>query len=419
MHRAGDMTDRIVTLDALRGFAVMGILAMNIIAFSMPEWAYITPLAYGGETLGDRAAWILSFVLVDGKMRGLFSLLFGASMMLILTRASAAGENALKVHYSRMAWLGIFGLGHYFLIWWGDILFVYACVGSVAFLFRDWEPHRLIKWALVIYSLGMVFWGLQFGGLQVLQVLATAPGASAALAGQYSDIINGPGFATNVAGDLALHRGTWSEIVAMKWNDNLSPFGSVLQSVGETLPMMLLGMALQKNGFLQGAWAKADYARWIKRLVPCGLLLSVLLCAWIVMSGYDVITALAVSMAWSAIPRLMLTIGYAAVLILATGRLAGSAFIQRVAAAGQVAFSNYLGTSLVMTTVFYGYGLGLYGHVSRIELWLVVVVAWTVMLLWSAPWLKRYRYGPLEWLWRSLARGKLQPFRRTQGSGQG
>jgi uncharacterized protein len=142
------------------------------------------------------------------------------------------------------------------------------------------------------------------------------------------------------------------------------------------------------------------------------LVLSAFLAAWAAATGYDLITTLAIFISWGAIPRLMLTIGYAALLLLAIERLAGTAFLTRVAAAGQAAFTNYLGTSMVMTTIFYGYGFGLFGHIGRPALWLFVVAAWVAMLLWSKPWLERYRFGPLEWLWRSLARGKLQPMRR-------
>ena len=108
----------------------------------------------------------------------------------------------------------------------------------------------------------------------------------------------------------------------------------------------------------------------------------------------------------------MLTIGYAASLIILIKQASGSAFISRVAAVGQAAFTNYLGTSILMTSIFYGYGLGLFGNVSRAGLWVFVVGAWVFMLLWSKPWLARFRYGPLEWLWRSLARMKLQPLLR-------
>jgi uncharacterized protein len=412
MQSAATGEARLITLDAMRGFAVMGILAMNIVAFAMPEWAYVTPAAYGGETVADRIAWFLSFVLIDGKMRGLFSLLFGASMMLIVERAEAKGESAKRIHYSRMFWLALFGLAHFFFIWFGDILFLYASVGCVAFLFHNWEPRALIKWALVIFSLGIVLWGLQFGGLQVLAMLATAPGASADVVKQYQEIKSNSDFDMNVANELALHRGEWWPIVADKLAEWHAPFTLILQSITETLPLMLIGMAMKKNGFLTGEWVRADYARWAKKLVVPGLVLTVLVGATVVASDYDQIAALAALFAWGSIPRLMLTIGYAALLIMLVELLAGGGFIARVAATGQAAFTNYLGTSIIMTTIFYGYGLGLYGFVSRLELWLFVVGAWAVMLLWSKSWLARFRYGPLEWLWRSLARGKLQPMRR-------
>lgn len=403
---------RHITLDAMRGFAVMGILAMNIVAFAMPEWAYVTPLAYGGETVTDRVAWFLSLVFVDGKMRGLFSLLFGASMMLIIERAAAKGESAAKVHYSRMFWLALFGLAHFFFIWFGDILFLYASIGCIAFLFRNWEPRRLIKWALIIFALGLVLWGLQFGGLQAMQFFATMPGADAALVKQYQEIKSSPDFDMNIAKELALHRGAWWPITMDKLAEWYAPLGLILQSLAETLPLMMIGMAMKKNGFLTGEWARADYARWAKRLVLPGLVLTAIVGATVVMSGYDQISAVAALFVWGSIPRLMLTIGYAALLIMLVERLAGGGFISRVAAAGQAAFTNYLGTSIAMTTIFYGYGLGLFGDVSRVGLWAFVIGAWAVMLLWSKPWLARFRYGPLEWLWRSLARMQIQPMRR-------
>jgi uncharacterized protein len=405
-------TTRHVTLDAMRGFAVMGILAMNIVAFAMPFWAYITPLAYGGETAAERGAWFVSYVLLDGKMRGFFSLLFGASMMLIIDGADAKGESAAKVHYSRMVWLALFGLAHYFFIWFGDILFLYAAAGSLAFLFRKWESRRLIKWALIIFAIHLLLFGVQFIGLQVMQFFATQPGASADLAKQYKELITSPDFDFETARQLALHRGDYAGIVAEKINNWSDPFIGLVQSVGETLPLMMIGMALKKNGFMTGEWERADYARWARKMIIPGMILSSLVGLMIVLSNYDKITAIAAFFIWGAIPRTMLTIGYAAALMLVIAKYANSGFISRVAAAGQAAFTNYLGTSILMTTIFYGYGFGLFGDVGRIELWAFVIGAWTAMLLWSKPWLERFRYGPLEWLWRSLARMKIQPLLR-------
>jgi uncharacterized protein len=404
--------DRLVEIDAMRGFAVMGILAMNIVAFSMPEWAYVSPSAYGGETLSDRMAWLFSFIFIDGKMRGLFSLLFGASMILIIDAAQSKGESAGRVHYSRMGWLAIFGLLHYIFIWFGDILFLYAVIGCIAFLFRAWEAERLIKWGLIIYALGFILWGLQFGGLQYLQYAAGQPGASAELLQNYKEVIESPDFNIDPAKEIATYTGGYVQIVASRMAEFVGPFALVVQSFAETLPLMMFGMAMMKNGFLSGEWNAADYNRWIKMMLLPGIVINSVLGGIVVMSGYDLITGLAMFMTWSAIPKLLMTMGYAALLMLIIRRYKDTAFIGRVAAAGRAAFTNYLGTSIVMTTIFYGYGLGLYGSISRLGLWAFVFAAWAIMLIWSKPWLARFRYGPLEWLWRSAARMQWQAMRR-------
>ena len=405
-------TVRFITLDAMRGFAVMGILAMNIIGFAMPEWAYITPAAFGGDSVADRVIWLFSFIFIDGKMRGLFSLLFGASMMLVIDRAIAKGESAAHVHYRRMVWLALFGLAHYFLIWFGDILFLYAMVGMIAFVFRDWSVDRLVRAALIIFGLGLVIWGLQFGGLQLWQFVATQPDAPADTARQYREMMAGAGFDMNPAAELALHRGGYSGIFADKLSDWSAPLSTLLESICETLPLMMIGMAMNKSGFITGEWEVSAYRRWASRLVPVGFLLTTMLAGWMIFVDYDRITALAIFFFWGAIPRLLLTIGYAAMLILLICRYHDHPMLARVAASGRAAFSNYLGTSILMTTIFYGYGFGLFGHVSRVGLWVFVLGAWVIMLAWSKPWLAHFHYGPLEWLWRSLARWNLQKIQR-------
>lgn len=414
MAGQANFQQRYLSLDALRGFAVMGILAMNIIVFAMPEWAYVTPLAYGGDSMADRISWLFSFIFIDGKMRGLFSLLFGASMLLVIERAEASGQSGMKTHYARMFWLLLFGLIHFYFVWFGDILVTYALVALLAVQFRKWESERLIKWALIVYALGFAMWAAQFGGLQFMQWTVAQPGADAELVKQFREIINGPELQFNVADQLAVHQGSYSGIVSEKLADWTQPFWSALQALTETLPLMMLGMALFKNGFLTGMWDVETYRHWGLRLAIFGLVLNAMIGAWVALSGYDRITALAAFMAWSLIPRLMVTLGYAALLLWLITLYAKSPFVARVAAAGKAAFTNYLGTSIVMTTIFYGYGLGLYGSVGRVMLWLFVLAAWGVMLLWSKPWLDRFRYGPLEWLWRTLARGHLQPMRIAQ-----
>jgi len=147
-------------MDIARGFAVMGIVLMNVIAFSMPEAAYINPAAWGGMGAADILAWVLSFILVDGKMRGLFSLLFGASMLLLMDRTEMAGGNGRHRMVIRSLWLLVIGMAHYLLLWWGDILALYAVVGLVAMLFAGQRPLALVKLAFLAFGIAGPLAGL-------------------------------------------------------------------------------------------------------------------------------------------------------------------------------------------------------------------------------------------------------------------
>jgi uncharacterized protein len=402
---------RHVTLDALRGFAVMGILAMNIVAFAMPEMAYLTPALNGQPSGPDLVSWALSFVLVDGKMRGLFSLLFGASMLLIIERAEAKGESPSSVHFRRMGWLALIGLAHFLFIWWGDILFLYAVVGCVAFLFRSVDVSGLIKMALVVYTIGFLLMSGFTGSMWLFQIAATQPGADAEMVKAYKDMLAGFGTAPK---EIAAYTSGYLDIVqyraSVKW---AQPVSLVLQNIFETLPFMMIGMALYKNGFMTGQWETARYRKWALIGIGLGGLAYALFAALAISSDFAMILMMNISLAWTYPFRLLMIVGYAAALILLIRAFAKSAWIARVAAAGRAAFSNYLGTSIVMTTIFYGYGLGLYNQFGRAQLWLFVIGMWALMLLWSKPWLDHYRYGPFEWLWRSLARWQRQPMRKA------
>jgi uncharacterized protein len=403
-------SDRYFSLDAMRGFAVMGILAMNIIAFAYPEMAYLTPAFNGPPTQTNIASWAFSFIVVDGKMRGIFSLLFGVSMLLIAGRAEAKGDNAAKVHLSRMFWLALFGLAHFLFIWWGDILFLYAIIGSVAWCFRDMDSPALIRTAIFIYTIGFILMALLMGAMWLLQFAANAPNADAEFMTAYQEMM--AEFAKS-SGEMEIYRSSYAEILnyrlTEKWDH---PITMVIQNIFETLPYMMIGMALYKNGFITGGWSHARYRKWALTALAVGGSGYAFFAVTVIISGFDLVLLMNIALAWTYPLRLIMILGYVASCILLIKAYAKSAFIARVAAAGRVAFSNYLGTSILMTTLFYGYGLGLYGHISRPMLWLFVFACWAVMLLWSKPWLDHFQYGPLEWLWRSLARGQIQPMRR-------
>lgn len=422
-HVAGEAADegssaaagrRIQTLDIVRGVAVMGILAMNIIAFSMPVEAYVNPRAYGLESAADLWSWIVSFIFIDGRMRGLFSFLFGASMLLVIQRADHAGEPPEQVHFSRMAWLLLFGLFHFYFIWWGDILALYAPVGMIAFFFRRLTPRRLIQWGtgLVVFQL-IIFAGLAIQA-QRLSIAASLPGATADSIREWrslSDDIAIPD-ARELMETLALYRGSYAGILSHRLTEELTaPIVSLVIFGWETLGFMLLGMAGLKTGFLTGSWDKRRYGR----IAAAGFLLGApvyALLAWIlVRSNFSVPGIFAYDLAVTTALRPIMIVAWAALIIYLCW--SGGALVDRIAAAGRAAFTNYLATSIVLTTIFYGYGFGLYGRLSRAELWLAVVPMWALMLLWSKPWLDRFHYGPFEWLWRSLARRQFQPMTKT------
>ncbi len=406
--------DRHLSLDAMRGFAVMGILLLNIIGFSMPGAAYVNPAAWGGTDPVNAGVWAVNFVLFDGKMRGLFSVLFGASMLLVMQRAEASGQNPRSVHLNRMAWLFVIGAAHYTILWWGDILVPYAICGTLALFFVNKDVRQLLRWAIILFVLYFLVAGMMVGGGWWQSIQGVAPGADAETIDGTRKMLASfgqPG-SQEIADDLALYKSGWPAIFA----DNLSTFPSslfntLLLFTLDTLGMMLMGMAMLKSGFILGMWAPQIYAKVAMRAFAIGLGPMIALAAWVIATGFDTMTTFGAFFAFSFPFRVALTIGWAAALLWILVRHRDSALIGRVAAAGRAAFSNYLGTSLVMTFIFYGWGLGLYGQIDRITAMLFVVGAWVIMLLWSRPWLERFRFGPAEWLWRSLARRSLQPMR--------
>jgi uncharacterized protein len=408
-------SDRIFSLDMIRGVAVMGIFSVNIIAFAMIDAAYLNPPAYGGWHGADLGLWAANMLVIDGKMRTLFSMLFGASTLLVIERAEAAGQSGPRVHIRRMLVLLGFGLIHFYLIWFGDILTLYAVSGLVAFLFRRLPVERLAALGAAFLLGGMLlFSGLTFSQYQA-DLAAHAPGATQAAIKEWNDGLGGlyPN-AAQIAADKALHLGSWLGFV----RDNLSDWQKIIPNtlffMPDTIGLMLLGMAGYKSGFLTGEWDDSAYRRIARIAIPIGLAAGVAIVAYDISSNFYVIGIFAAFIVLATPFITVMAVGYAALIILLSRRQGWLA--QRIAAAGHSAFTNYLGTSLIATFVFYGWGLGHYGSLSRWQAWLLVPMVWLAMLAWSKPWLQRFNYGPLEWAWRSLARGKLQPMRKPSSS---
>ncbi len=405
--------ERINALDFIRGLAVMGILAANIIAFGQPFEAYMYPAAFLTDP-GDPNGWmwIAQFVAIDGKMRGLFTLLFGAGIYLFMEKAWARGATR-GLQAWRLAILMVFGMVHFFFIWPGDILFYYALFGFVVLACLKWSIKTQLWVGLAGYMLGVLIYAAMFTTTwaiadtsfgEISPELAEAraeriAGIDEALA--HGDVPNAA-IAAGDYGTLVMHRLTeqWSELLS-----NAMLFGL------ETLPLMLIGVALYRLGFFNGAIGRAKLLRWGWIGVIAGGLAHLAIGLVVQAGGFTFYGTLAAYIGWSPLPRLWMVLGLAALLVAyapsATGWLG-----ERIRAAGRAAFTNYLGTSILMMLVFHGWALGLFGELNRPQLYIVVVLAWAVMLAWSKPWLDRFRYGPLEWLWRSLTYRTVFPLRK-------
>ena len=212
---SGERGKRIATLDIVRGIAVMGILAMNIVAFAMPEQAYFNPLAYGSQRAIDFASYAFTFVFVEGKMRGLFSFLFGASMLLVIQLARPRASRAAKVTFARQFWLLIFGMIHFYLIWWGDILIGYALIGMVAWFFRNKAPKSLMRWGIGLIVFQFLFLGAMAVMTFMLSAAVAAPNPDPKLVEAWKSVTEMIAVPTQaiINADLAVYRGAWAGIV--------------------------------------------------------------------------------------------------------------------------------------------------------------------------------------------------------------
>lgn len=402
------ISSRLLSLDLVRGTALLGILLLNIVSFGMPEAAYFNPRAYGGWHGADLVAWLINFLFFDGRMRGLFSFLFGASLLIVTDAAEAAGRDPARAHYARMAWLLSFGLVHLWLVWHGDILAHYALIGMLAFPLRTLPIARLLSLGTVLVLVSAALFGTFAHDAWRMSLLPQTT------QGEFASLVNafGTPSAARIASELAVHRGDYAGVVGQRFGEYAtSPLAMLLVYGWETLGYMLFGMAALRTGLLSGAWPRATYRRWWLRCWAIALPIYALLAIWLIAAKFSLFAVLMAAVTLPGLVRPVMIIGWAC-LILTLARPEGW-LTRRVAAAGRMAFSNYLATSLLCVWFFDGYGLGWFGHLSRWQLYPVVFCVWALLLLWSQPWLTVFRYGPFEWLWRSLSRGGMQPIRNS------
>lgn len=421
---AGPVTEseRIQTIDVVRGFAVMGILLMNIGSFSGPWEMYINPLSVSGHRTLNLVAWTIRWVFFEGKMRALFSMLFGAGVILLTERADRRGSRSTAdIFLRRNMWLALFGMLHFYFVWSGDILFWY---GITALLFL-YPCRKLRARSLLVAGLAVLALGSGYDTVSTLQALHVRQ------QGQAAQALSKAGKKLTAAQQDALKEwnGTLDRRQKEHDDDLKAMRGSYLQQIewraqwgprieadvyytfgfADVLAMMLIGMGLYRLGFLTGALNYATYG-WT---IAAGFLISLPANGFeafgMIRSNFDPDTP------WWVLYQLGRIAGALAlvsiVIVVCKAGLV-PALARRLAAVGRTALSNYLFTSVSCTVFFCG--LKLYGRFEYFQLFAVVAVVWVLNLTLSTVWLRHFQFGPAEWVWRSLTYWKRQPMARRK-----
>ena len=410
---------RILSLDVMRGVAVLGILLMNVVSFSLPDPAYWDPSVLGGETGWNLRFYLFDSLLVEGSMRAIFSMLFGAGVILFTTRKGVNGSPAetAVLWYRRTAWLILFGVLHaYLLVFPGEVLFAYGMVGLLLFPVRNSSPSRLLLFSLLLMGV--------LATLRISEYRASERINSQYEAAQKALATGAPVTRQEEAGMVVwmrkLQRAKPDE---QQLEENISnmrsgylsalvtraPYILYMQTgyffrVGflDTLSMMLLGMALFRWGIFHARRSPPVYLAMMGAGYGLGLTINWLETTTYIRSGFDLLTFFNVNRSYDP-GRVLIAMGHIGSTMLFIRWNAFSRLKELLAAVGRMALTNYLLQSLIGATLFIGFRQ--YGQWQRYELCYLVAAIWIFQLIFSYYWLKNFRFGPVEWLWRRLTYG--------------
>ena len=426
-----NQSERIIILDSLRGIAILGILLMNIPGFALPAPVIYDPSVLNEWGTANFKTWYFIEWFLEGSQRALFSLLFGAGIILFITRQGKKTEGLWPADYffRRQLWLLLFGLFNAFvLLWFWDILFAYACCGMILFAFRRLSPKALIIASVICLLLMTLRENADFyrekATIYKGELVANLDSAKTKLTSVQQE---------HLAAMTGMKEKATLESKKKEMEANLRKvtgdyhtfyeYQSERSFITETaffyaviwdvLLFMFLGMAFYKNGILMGNASSKVY--WFMFVIGLGL--------GLVMSWYRLQPLIDfkfnrfdytknVRIEFYEISRTLRAIGIFGFIML----LFKSGWFKWLFAlmrpVGQMAFTNYLMQSFLVGLFFYGIGFGMYGKLQRYEIYYVVLVTWILQIVWSHIWLRYFRFGPLEWLWRSLTYWKKQPFRK-------
>lgn len=397
--------ERIVVLDVLRGFALFGILMVNMVWFNTPLASLISDHDFWART-SDKVTLFFIHFLFEGKFYVLFSMLFGYGFWLFMNKTMPEGRSVLRLFSLRIFLLMLFGIAHVILLWPGDILFFYALFGFVLILFRKTSDKNLIRWAIAILLIPIVL-------MSLLLLLTQHPEFREAMEqGMHEQEL----FFTNLIQQASViyPQGSFSELIQMRLMEYSLVLSGFLFFQITIIALFLVGQYAARKGYLANIEMHLPFFR---KLCKAGFLIGIpanLFYAW-AMLNYNVYDASPISVATMLITAFggpALTLAYVSGIIL----LIHNGFFQRLAgwlaAVGRMALTNYLMHSILASFMFYSCGLGWYGQMSPLQGMIPVFLIFGLQIPFSVFWLNRFYFGPFEWLWRSLTYRSLQPFKR-------
>ncbi len=391
-------TERMLSLDVLRGIALLGILLVNIHEFRSPElFAAIVGIeSWTGQWDANAITSLLTGTLFSGKWVLVYSFLFGIGIQLMCDRLILKGFSPAPLIAKRLGFLFAFGIGHVVFFWFGDILAVYSALGfGVLLLHRASAKITLLVATVLMAALLLVY--LLLGGLATLGEMIE-PGSS-----NYDET---DWLYRHYQNCLATYaHGSWLDILWIRLLDTVMCWGLALIGAPQLLGVMLLGATVVKSGYLQRPippafrltiWALAIPALLLSSIIPLcamGVIHSPALEYLLMLPGYLIVSPL-------------LSLAYILLLLWLLERSGKLPLWQWIATAGRMPLTNYLSQSVIATTLFYGYGFGWYGQMTALPAVGVALGIYTLQLCFSSWWMSRHRYGPLEKIWRQLSYGK-------------
>ena len=401
-------SERVVAVDSLRGFALLGILVMNIQSFAMVSATYMNPTVSGDLSGLDYWVWLFSHLLADMKFMTIFSMLFGAGIVIVADRQTARGRSAASLHYRRMGWLVIFALAHAYLLWYGDILFTYAVCGMLLYPLRRLPPALLLFLGVLMvgvasaisigFGASMQYWPEQ--ALQEFEADEWSPSAEM------------------LGVEIERYRGSWLDQMPHRALTSffVQTFVFLILLFWRAGGLMLIGMALWRWDVFSAKRSVGFYTTLVLFGV-CGLPLILYGVQRNLAADWDVRYSFFFGNQFNYWGSVMVSIGYVGFVMIACKTSLLPRLMSSLAAVGQMALTNYLLHTLICTTIFYGHGLGQFQRFSRVEQLLLVFAIWVFQLVASPIWLRHFRFGPFEWLWRSLSYWRRQPMRRGASTG--